>query len=393
MPFAFQVITRAVQWELNEGTKYRIKGRCLMYVDDICGVSFDDDVKDDITTVKRLVEGLLGEGAIADLKTEVDKNGQLEVIRYKLDYLHKRVGTSDKNILKAFYAAYTIGDGKGVTRAQMQKVASHASRYKKVCPLIAPFCNALYSACKAHTRPPVRFDLNPEQLSAVEMMRTLLLLTEVDGVNFTRSFTSFTTRIEETEWVIEYDTSLAGVGIIWYRVDEHGVEVAVGRFACSLEGLNLENRMMNTAEFIAGTLGVRGLAQHTSKPTAVRVRGDNRAAMKWARTSSYKTVHAVRAAVVHVAQRTKCGIEVTESEHLAHTKAYDYNWRCDWASRGKSWSDIVEKDRRDTITGRRLHDEVPEWGVDNLEGILNLCGPRRPEGVDDIFVRAVLDTV
>ena len=76
-----------------------------------------------------------------------------------------------------------------------------------------------------------------------------------------------------------------------------------------------------------------------------------------------------------------------------HTKAYDYNWRCDWASRGRSWSDIVKEDRRDTITGRRLHDEVPEWGVDNLEGILNLCGPRRPEGVDDIFVRAVLDTV
>jgi hypothetical protein len=122
MPVAFQVITRAVQWELNESTKYCIKGRCLMYVDDICGVSFHDDVKDDLATVKRLVEGLLGEGAIADRKTEVDKNGQPEVIGYKLDYLNKRVGISDRNILKAFYAAYIIGDGKSVTCAQMRSL-------------------------------------------------------------------------------------------------------------------------------------------------------------------------------------------------------------------------------------------------------------------------------
>jgi hypothetical protein len=151
--------------------------------------------------------------------------------------------------------------------------------------------------------------------------------------------------------------------------------------------------MMNTAEFIAGTLGVRGLARHTNEPTAVCVRGDNRAAMKWARTSSYKTVHAVRAAVVHVAQRTKCGIEVTEAEHLPHTKAYDYNWRCDWASRGRSWSDILAADRRDTVTGRRLHENVPVWEVDDLGSILALCGPRRPGGVDDYFVREVLDTI
>ena len=393
MPFAFQVITRAVQWELNEGSKYRIKGQCLMYVDDICGVSFHDEVESDLATVKRLVEGLLGEGAIADKKTAVDINGQLEVIGYKLDYLNQRVGISEKNVLKAFYAAYTVRDGIGVTLPQMQRVASHASRYKRVCPLMAPFCNALHSACKAHTRPHIRFNLNPEQLTAVEMMRTLLLLTEVDGVNFTRSFTSFTTRTTMTRWVIEYDASLTGVGIVWYRVDQHGGEEAVGRFACSLAGLNLVDGMMNTAEFIAGTLGVRGLSRHTDEPTAVRVRGDNRAAMKWARTSSYKTIHAVRAAVVHVAQRTKCGLEVTEAEHLPHTKAYDYNWRCDWASRGRSWSDILAADRRDTITGRRLHENVPVWEVDDLGSILALCGPRRPGGVDDDFVREVLDTV
>ena len=50
-------------------------------------------------------------------------------------------------------------------------------------------------------------------------------------------------------------------------------------------------------------------------------------------------------------------------------------------------------DRRDTVTGRRLHENVPGWEVDDLGSILALCGPRRPGGVDDYFVREVLDTI
>ena len=42
--YAFQVLTRAIDWELNHGPVH-FKGRCVMYVDDIMGVSFEEDLR------------------------------------------------------------------------------------------------------------------------------------------------------------------------------------------------------------------------------------------------------------------------------------------------------------------------------------------------------------
>jgi hypothetical protein len=98
---------------------------------------------------------------------------------------------------------------------------------------------------------------------------------------------------------------------------------------------------MNTVEFTAGTIGLRGFSQRVSKPVAVLVRGDNTSAMTWAVEESYKSVYATRAAVVHVAQRS--GLEVVGMEHLPHTKGMwydDKNWRTDWPTRGRSWEDV-----------------------------------------------------
>ena len=45
-PAAFQVVTRAIAWELRS----RLQGRTLMYVDDIIGVGFQDDIASDLAT-------------------------------------------------------------------------------------------------------------------------------------------------------------------------------------------------------------------------------------------------------------------------------------------------------------------------------------------------------
>ena len=43
-PAAFQVVTRAIQWEL----KHRLAGSTLMYVDDIIGVCFENQLTNDL---------------------------------------------------------------------------------------------------------------------------------------------------------------------------------------------------------------------------------------------------------------------------------------------------------------------------------------------------------
>jgi hypothetical protein len=116
-------------------------------------------------------------------------------------------------------------------------------------------------------------------------------------MQFTRSFESFALKEREAEWIIEYDASLTGIAIIWYKRDAEGNEVAVGCYATSLEAMKLTDNgsgRMNTAEFIAGTIGIRGLAQRGVGPVAIRVRGDNVAAMTWAEKSSFISQHGRR---------------------------------------------------------------------------------------------------
>ena len=99
---------------------------------------------------KALVEGLLGSGSIADDKTDADRNGCLDFIGYRVDLHNKRVGITRANVCKALACAMAVGNGDAVDVKQMQRIAAHASRYKRVCQLMAPFSHALYGACKQH---------------------------------------------------------------------------------------------------------------------------------------------------------------------------------------------------------------------------------------------------
>ena len=150
MPYAFQVITRAINWELNESSEIctpdkpsnRIKGETLMYVDDLFGVSVREEMEEDQMIARRFISGLLGTGSVNEEKLKIEENGEIEVIGYNINRTVEsgRVGISRRNVRKAFFAVYAIRDGKQVTCREIQRIASHSSRYKKVCPLMAPFC-------------------------------------------------------------------------------------------------------------------------------------------------------------------------------------------------------------------------------------------------------------
>jgi hypothetical protein len=52
----FQVVTRAITWEM----KHALKSRTLMYVDDIVGVGFVEDIEADLAEARRICVDLLG---------------------------------------------------------------------------------------------------------------------------------------------------------------------------------------------------------------------------------------------------------------------------------------------------------------------------------------------
>ena len=85
-PAAFQVVTRAIAWELRS----RLKSRTVLYVDDIIGIGFEKDIADDLASTRSICTTLLGPDAVADDKTEVSR-------RYVIDLDTGRVLISKKN--------------------------------------------------------------------------------------------------------------------------------------------------------------------------------------------------------------------------------------------------------------------------------------------------------
>jgi hypothetical protein len=384
-PFAFQVITRALVWELTHGTNSsgarHIWGQILMYVDDIIGISFKCNVAHDMAATKTLCEALLGPGAVADDKS--DHGVTLEVIGYTISLATQRVGIARKNICRALYAAFAVQvEGHNRLKA-MQRVASHASRYKTVCREMAPFARALHQAAKGHFRH-ASFTLSADTKRSVWMMRILLILTEMEGVTFTRSFHSFGIYHLGLVWIIEFDACLTGIGIIWIQVQPDGTEVAVGCAAIDLRhlGLDEDSSYQNCCEFMAVALGVRGLAQRGVREVGVRIRGDSMSALCWAEKEAFHSDLVGNAAMVFVAGNVRCQIEVVARDHWPAW----WNWRTDFLSREGTRAELL---RLDNLVGRdgrevavweetrdssRLDDRMKTWKLD--EGvILSLCNP------------------
>ena len=54
----------------------------------------------------------------------------------------------------------------GRMNADIKRMASHASRYKRICPLLSPFSRDLYGALRGKTHTHGRFDLTARAMNA-----------------------------------------------------------------------------------------------------------------------------------------------------------------------------------------------------------------------------------
>jgi hypothetical protein len=127
MPYVFQVLTRA----LVALCSFYILGLCLMYVDDIMGVSPTHTAASDMATVNTQVTGLLGTAAIAHPKDEC-KRAFVSVGWYvSLDL--QSVTLSRRNLLKTVYAFFCFKITDKVTRTQVETTTYLASRCSQLC--------------------------------------------------------------------------------------------------------------------------------------------------------------------------------------------------------------------------------------------------------------------
>ena len=382
-PAAFQVVTRALKWEF----KLCLKSYTEMYVDDIIGICFVEDVAADVERVTQICNDLLGPNAIALDKTE--EGTRLEIIGYVVDLESMRVSIARKNFLSAIHGFLSV-DLYGSTKLKtMQKLASWGSRYGRICRLMRPFCGALNRATMGRRDRYATFTLDEETRCAIRCWRAMLFLVSYDEAQFTRSLDSFNDR--PTKYIIEFDASLTGAGVIIYK-RVNAMEVCLAATAMDLRRLGFGNdsSFQNTAEYVGAIVGILGLLRLGISNEDIELRGDSISALTWAKTERPRGKVVTNAAMVFTILCVAHGIEAKEATHISG----EANYRCDKLSRiaesGLEVADVLSSIGLEGVRDLMLESDG------NARDIIQLCRPDRcftSEGDFIMFWREVTDRV
>ena len=372
-PAAFQVVTRAIVWQLRQQTK----GALDMFVDDLIGVCLREHLQDELAAARRLCTDLLGEKAVSDKKTEWGQ--RLDVIGYTIDLINLIVTISRKNFLRALYGFYTVDIDNKVPVKTLERLASWASRYSAICRPLKPFTSALYSAfwwMGPLLNRRASLELPPRARISVRLWRTMLVALHLDEKTFARSFDSF--RLHPMSEIIgEFDCSLEGAGILIYRrTPTSGDEQLVGGGAVSLLplGFGVDSSFQNTAEFIGAILVIVVMLRIGMKEIKICLRGDSISALTWASEERFKGENINNAAIVFISLMTLAQAEIIEHQHIPG----EDNWRCDGLSRPS-----LRKTAADL--GLENITIIDMNGDPIVTEILELCDPRLSIATEEDF--------
>jgi hypothetical protein len=376
-PAAFQVVTRALTWEM----RHALRSRTVMYVDDIMGVCFDADLVADLALAKDICTSLLGPGSVADDKTE--SGVRLDMIGYTISLPDNRVSISRKNFLTALHGFISTDVSKQITLKAAQRIASHGTRYGKICRVMRPFCSALYRVTWGRVDEHALFFLSPEAIIAIQCWRAMLCLVRFKETEFTRTIESFapTTPI----LVAEFDSSLSGAGLIW-SVRTDGAEVVRGVSAVNLAFLEfgVDSSNQNLAEYIGAILAVIGQVMLGFSGMGIALRGDSVTALAWTMTERPRGTRVTNASMVWTLLCIAADVEVKEVTHIPG----EDNEQCDRLSRrwdvGKTPVVSVSEEAEDMgMKGV----EVVEMDSDPcVRGIIELCDPRTELSSESQFI-------
>jgi hypothetical protein len=219
---------------------------------------------------------------------------------------------------------------KSIKVSAMQKLASLASRCSKINVYMKPYVMTLYREYAGrgqHTS----FAISSPARHVMWFFRILLGLTAICPEHFSRSLISFRSVVPTL--IIEFDTSLQGIGILYYLPGaEHDTLIGSCAIDITSLGFGSEARYQNTAEFLGPILGIEGLTELGLTAKSIHLRGDSITALTWASTEKFKGDLVSNAASVFILQGILSSVSVGKVTHLSAEE----NWRTDFLSRGRT---------------------------------------------------------
>ena len=190
------------------GFVYRLK----VYVDDLLPVCRRGLATKCQSDVYRVIRALLGPGAVAEEKTECSLVS-LEWIGWSVDLERRAVAMSRHTTLKTLFYIDKARDGT-IKVKDMEVLASLIERFSSIAPCLASFKDHLYGSIHGMLRGNARVNLDDQCRLAISLAESLLVryYTREEGL----SFDDF--RVRPTEYVVEYDGSIHGLGIRVFRI-------------------------------------------------------------------------------------------------------------------------------------------------------------------------------
>ena len=307
-PFVFNVISRCL---LRAITRL-VLGFVGIYIDDLQGCCFKEDVDDEIDTAAKVITDLLGDDAVADDKTE--KGRLLDWIGWQFDLDTMTVSIADHNFYKTLYGFLAIRRGQRVKVSTLHTLASWASRYTMVCIYMTPFSGYLYSAFSGYDNPEVEIVLPDTAYLVILLWRVFLFLMKLDLRAFARPLEDFRPQ-RSAQILLEVDGSPIGIGFfIHQRV--HGKWKCIYAVSwCDEYDLCNDSRYQNSMEFIAPIMGLACLAYLGLRHKRVEILGDNTTSLVWLEALKFRPGASTAAAIAYITLIKHCGYKVVSTVH------------------------------------------------------------------------------
>ena len=376
-PYVFNVFTLVVR---REATKRVVQAILDMYVDDIMGISASGArLSDNLQKIKVFVESVWGKGSISDTKT-LRSLRSLDMIGYEVDIIDKVVRMSQSNRYKTIRVLSRVKEEEGIAVIDIMRIASYATRYTRICLVMAPFTCHIYNALMWRTSTNTSYVVPGTSLSrmckwTIQLWRCIITFMELrrDDTRFFRTFASFMPQLD-SYFQIEFDASLNGAGVIvsqWHTDKWVVARVLQLHYSYELSTLTFQSAYQNTCEFIAATIGLVWAIKLGARNGHVRLLGDSKSALRWAETWKFRCGPSNNAAIVYVALGLKYNLRLDDIQFV---RGVD-NTTCDRLSR----------DVHPSVLGfdRSLYSD--EEDVD-MTRLLVLCTPSNDSAPSDDIV-------
>lgn len=360
MPFAFNLLTRA----LHVLVTAVIVGCVMWYVDDCMGCSpSKKTAQSDMTAAHTAITQLAGDEAVAEDKNECGR--ALDWIGWWVDLDTRSVSVSDRNLLKAGHAFFSCDPARRLSRMQVERMASLASRISVLCRFMRPYTCGLLDTLRGFPddNPAVQHHISRAAQCDIAMWRAFLVILHKRGHVLRRRIDSFGS--DEPTVVFRYDASLTQLAVGVYRRDKDGSEELL-RFAAHDLPFRVDNDSgrQNTFEYMAVLLGLSLAATCGLRDFAYALHGDSVSSLAWVSADRAVSSFARRTNAAVVVLSIHLNARVAETVHVPGVDNVVY----DGLSRGKSASEVG------LDPTKQVHLAASHPAVE----ILRLCDPAIP---------------